>query len=135
MVTSWPWAARSIRAQTLSLKERDFVKVAKVTGTGKARIAISEVLPNMFSYIMLVFTILIGLTIVTETGISMVGLGQTEAITLGSMLRDNIYQGDIIGDRPALWLPPGILLTSFIVLIYIMQSSMISFFNPKLREK
>lgn len=132
---SWPWAARSIRAQVLSLKERDFVKVAKVTGISETNIAIREIIPNMLSYIFLTFTIIIGIAISVEAGISLVGLGQDTDITLGRLLYWSKEYGHITGGFYNLWLPPGIVLTVFIGLIFVVQSSMTQVFNPRLREK
>lgn len=132
---NWPWAARSIRSEVLSLKERNFVKLAKVTGENKLKIAFLEVMPNLFSYIFLVFIIIIGIAIITEAAISMIGLGQQEIVTLGVMLHWSQQFGHVVRNLYNLWVPPGLILTIFIVLIYIVHSSMVQVFNPKLREK
>lgn len=132
---NWPWAARTIRAQVLSLKERDFIKVAKVTGMRNIKIAIVEVLPNLLSYIMLVFAIIVGIAITIEASISIIGLGQEEVLTLGMMLYWSTQFGHITGNFYYLWLPPGIILTFLLVLIYAVHSSMVEIFNPRLREK
>lgn len=132
---SWPWAARSIRAQVLSLKERAFVKVSKITGIRGIKIAILEVLPNMLSYIMLVFAIMMSIGIGAEASISMLGLGQTTDITLGKMLYDSVQDSHVINGYIHLWAPPGIVLSMFIILFYSMHSSMVELFNPRLRKK
>ncbi|MFX1298145.1 MAG: ABC transporter permease [Promethearchaeota archaeon] len=132
---NWPWAARTIRAQVLSLKERNFIKVSKVTGMRNIKIAIFEILPNLFSYIMLVFVIIVGIAITVEAGISIIGLGQEEILTLGMMLYWSKEFGHVTGGFYNLWLPPGIVLTLFLVLIYTVHSSMVEIFNPRLREK
>lgn len=132
---SWPWAARSIRAQVLSLKERAFVNVSKITGERGIKIAILEILPNMFSYIMLVFAIMMSIAIGIEASISMIGLGQTTDITLGKMLYDSVQDSHVLNGYIHLWAPPGIVLIIFIVLFYSMHSSMVEIFNPRLRKK
>jgi len=132
---NWPWAARAIRSQVLSLKERNFVKLAKVTGEGKLRIAFFEIFPNLFSYIFLVFIIIIGVAIIIEAGIAMIGLGQQEIVTLGVMLYWSQTFGHVIRNFYYLWVPPGLVLTIFIVMLYLVHSSMSQIFNPKLREK
>ncbi|MFX1297914.1 MAG: ABC transporter permease, partial [Promethearchaeota archaeon] len=101
---NWPWAARSIRAQVLSLKERNFIKVSKVTGMRNIKIAIFEILPNLFSYIMLVFVIIVGIAITIEAGISIIGLGQEEVLTLGMMLYWSKEFGHVTGGFYNLWL-------------------------------
>jgi ABC-type dipeptide/oligopeptide/nickel transport system permease subunit len=74
-LVNWPWASRSVRSQILSLKERDFVRLARVTGMGDIKIAVVELLPNMMAYILLLTAILTGVGIIAEAGISMIGLG------------------------------------------------------------
>ena len=53
-LTSWPWAARAIRAQTFSLAARDFVNLARLSGRGTTRVIVNEIAPNMSSYLFLV---------------------------------------------------------------------------------
>lgn len=132
---NWPWAARAIRSEVLSLKERNFVKLAKVTGENKFKIAFFEIVPNLFSYIFLVFIIITGAAIIIEAGIAMIGLGQQEIVTLGMMLYWSQSFGDVIRNFYFLWVPPGLALTIFIVMIYLVHSSLSQIFNPKLREK
>ncbi|MFX0092870.1 MAG: ABC transporter permease, partial [Candidatus Hodarchaeota archaeon] len=134
-LVSWPWAARAIRAQVLTLKEREYVRLAKVTGMSDTKIAIMEIVPNIFSYVMLVFAIDVGIAITFEAAISMVGLGQETDLTLGRMLYWSKEFGHVTGGFYHLWLPPGIVLTLFIILIYMLHSSMTQVFNPRLREK
>lgn len=131
---NWPWAARSIRSQVLSLRERDFVKLSKITGLNQVKIAIMDIIPNMFSYIFLVFTILINIAILTEAGISILGLGQTNIWTLGRML-DIDRKAHIIPGYFHLWIPTGLTLTMFLILLYVINSNLTEIFNPRLREK
>ena len=59
-LTSWPWAARAIRAQTFSLAARDFVNLARLSGRGTIRVIVNEIAPNMSSYLFLTFILLFG---------------------------------------------------------------------------
>ena len=59
-LTSWPWAARAVRAQTFSLKTRDFVDVARLSGRGTRQIITTEIAPNMSSYLLMMFILLFG---------------------------------------------------------------------------
>lgn len=130
---NWPWAARSIRSQVLSLRERDFVKISKITGIGPLKQALFDIIPNMFSYIFLVFTILINVAILTEAGIAILGLGQSDLWTLGRML-DQDRKWHFNPGYYHLWVPTGLLLTSFLVVMYIFNANWQSVFNPRLRE-
>jgi peptide/nickel transport system permease protein len=74
-LTSWPWGARVLRSQTLSLRQRDFVQAAIVSGESSWRIILREILPNMIS---LVVSGLIGLVVVavgSVAGLAFLGLG------------------------------------------------------------
>ena len=59
-LTSWPWAARAVRAQTFSLKTREFVDIARLSGRPTRRIIVSEIAPNMSSYLLMMFILLFG---------------------------------------------------------------------------
>ncbi|MBN1800498.1 MAG: ABC transporter permease [Candidatus Lokiarchaeota archaeon] len=131
---NWPWAARSIRAQVLSIKERDYIKISRMSGISSTRIAITEVLPNVLSYVFLCFVIITGIAIQVEAGIAMLGLGQQDYITLGSLLWDAQHYGAIIRGYYHIWIPPGLLIILFLVIIYNLHGSFSSTFNPKARE-
>jgi peptide/nickel transport system permease protein len=138
---TWPWAARSIRSQVLSLKEREFVNVARVTGAGSMKIAFKEIMPNMLSYILLVFAMEVVIAIGTEAGLTIIGVAQPTGVTLGLMLQwaltySFISYGIIRPDiYYVLWLSPGLVLLLIIMVIYFLQASMPQMFNPRLREK
>ena len=132
---NWPWAARFIRSQVLSLKERNFVKVSEITGMRKAKIAFVEVLPNMMSYIILVFITILGIAIVTEASLSMIGLGQQEKWTLGRMLYQSLQTNDIGYNRWWLWIPPGLTIAVLLTLMFVINSRLGEVFNPRIRDK
>ena len=135
-VTSWPWAARSIRSQMLTLKEREFVNLARMSGDGSVRIVIVEILPNMMAYIMMVFVILTGTAILAESALSMIGVSTTRTITLGYML----YWAQHETIVPFWWniwwwfIPPGIVLTIILTAFFIIHAGLDEVFNPKLRR-
>ncbi len=135
-LTSWPWAARSIRSQVLTLKEREFINLARMSGQRGSRILIEEVLPNMLAYIMMVFVILTGSAILAETALTMIGISTTESVTLGYML----YMARRVTRVPFWWyvpwyfIPPGLVLTVLLTGFFVMHSGLDEVFNPKLRE-
>jgi peptide/nickel transport system permease protein len=138
-LTSWPWAARCIRSQVLTLKEREFINVARMSGVKGRKIVITEILPNMLAYIIIVFVVSLSIAILTEAGLSMIGLGPdpSSTVTLGTML-DFIGTGSTQVALPwNYWwafLPPGLVLTIFLLGVFIMQSGMDEVFNPRLRR-
>jgi peptide/nickel transport system permease protein len=85
-VTGWAWPARVMRSQTLSLREKDFVAAAKVSGEGGPRIILAEILPNMLSIVVASF---LGSTIFAIGALSaleFLGLGNPSAISWGTNL-------------------------------------------------
>ncbi|MFX1282992.1 MAG: ABC transporter permease [Promethearchaeota archaeon] len=136
-ITGWPWVARALRAQVLSLKEREFVNLSRVSGMSNIRIALAEILPNMLAYIGLVIAIVTGGAIVAEAGISMLGLGPNPLVnpTLGGMLYWVIQNESIRSNYYWLYFPPGIILTYFFVDLYILHRHMDELFNPRLRRR
>ena len=135
-VTAWPWAARSIRSQMLTLKEREFVNLARMSGDRAVRIVVAEILPNMMAYIMMVFVILTGTAILTESALSMIGVSTTPTITLGYML----YWAQHETIVPFWWniwwwfIPPGIVLTVILTAFFVIHAGLDEVFNPKLRR-
>ena len=85
-ITGSAWGGRVLRAQTLSLKNRDYVLAAKVAGESTPRIIFAEVLPNMISLMANTFIMSALGAIITEAGLEFLGLGDVNNITWGVML-------------------------------------------------
>ncbi len=86
-ITSWPGLARLVRAEVLSLRERDYIAAAKMLGLGRARLIFVHILPNVISPIIVAATLGVGDAILTESGLSFLGLGvQPPVASWGQML-------------------------------------------------
>ena len=130
---TWPWAACSIRSQVLTLKERNFVKVSKMSALKDMRIAFLEVLPNTLPYILLAFIIFLGSAIILEAGIAMIGLGQQNWLTLGLLLDEAFRWQWISSFSYWLWIPPGICLILIYLSFFMIQSSLSKTFEQRTR--
>lgn len=128
---TWPWAARSIRSQVLTLKERNFIKVSKMSALSGPRIAFVEVLPNVLPYVILAFIIFLGNAIVIEAGIAILGIGQQNLITLGLLFQDALQAGWIQSFSYWLWIPPGICLILIYLSFFMVQSSLSKTFEQR----
>jgi len=84
--TGWGWSARTIRTQTLALKNRDFVLAAELMGERKWRIVLMELLPNMSSFVVGGFVLATIYGILAEAGLEFIGLGSPSSVTWGTML-------------------------------------------------
>jgi len=93
-LTGWMGVARLVRAETLSLKERDFVAAARAQGAGDARIIFRHVLPNTLAPILVAATLGVAGAILTESALSFLGIGvQPPTPSWGNILtagKDNI---------------------------------------------
>ena len=133
-LTSWPWAARAIRAQTFSLRSREFVDLASLSGLSSWKIIFQEIAPNMGSYLFLTFILLFGGAVLIAATLDFIGLGPTEGISLGLMMQNAVLWSAL---QLGLWwwfIPPGLAITAIVGALYVMNVGLDEIFNPKLRE-
>jgi len=131
---TWPWAARAIRAQTFSLRSRDFVDLAKLSGMRELKIIFTEIAPNMMSYLFMTFILLFGGSILTAATLDFIGLGPTEGISLGLMMNNAVLWSALNLGMWWWFIPPGLAIMAIVGALYIMNVGLDEVFNPKLRE-
>ena len=83
---SWPGLARLVRAEVLRLRESEFVASCKLIGMGDSRIILTQVLPNCMAPIIVSASIMVASAILTEAGLSFLGLGDPNVISWGTMV-------------------------------------------------
>lgn len=83
--TSWAGMARIVRAETLSLREREFVMAAEASGSTGWQVAVGELLPNVLPTVLVLAALLVGRIILIEAGLSFLGLGDPAVISWGAM--------------------------------------------------
>ena len=133
-LTSWPWAARAIRAQTFSLRARDFVDLARLSGASTRAIIFREIAPNMSSYLVMTFILLFGGAVLIAATLDFIGLGPTEGMSLGLMMNNAKLWGAL---QLGMWwwfIPPGLGITAIVGALYVMNVGLDEVFNPRLRE-
>jgi|SRR5579859_5962460 len=86
VITGWAWGARVLRAQTLSMRQRDFISAARANGETTFHLIFAEILPNEIAIVCasLIFTILYA--ILAEVGLEFLGLGDVTATSWGNIL-------------------------------------------------
>jgi peptide/nickel transport system permease protein len=131
---AWPWVARAVRAQTLSLRSRDFVDLARLTGVGTMSILRREVAPNMGSYLVMVFILLFAGAILTAVGLDFIGLGPPDGISLGLMFNYSYEWSALLLGHWWWFIPPGIAMTAITGAALVTNVGLDEVFNPKLRE-
>jgi peptide/nickel transport system permease protein len=132
-VLGWMGFARTVRSQTLSLKERPFIEAAKAAGAGTTHILTTHILPNVMTLVYVSLALAVPGAILSEAALSFLGLFDPLVISWGRMLYDVQYNQGI--DKPWWVVPPGICIMlislSFILLGYALDEVL----NPKLRQR
>ncbi|HQF71444.1 MAG TPA: ABC transporter permease subunit, partial [Promineifilum sp.] len=135
-LTSWVWTARAVRAQVISLRNRDHVNLSKLSGHSIAHIITRDILPYIASYVVMAFILQLSTAILAEANLSILGLGPrtTDVPTLGLMMRwALIYQAHILGKWWAYFpVVLGIALIAFS--LNLMNTGLDQVFNPALRD-
>jgi len=134
--TSWVWTARAVRAQVVSLRNRDHVNLSKLSGHSIPHIIIYDILPYIASYVVMALILQISSGILAEAGLSVLGLGPktTETPTLGLMMNwARIYQADIQG-RWWAYMPVLLSIALITFSMNLMNTGLDQIFNPALRE-
>jgi peptide/nickel transport system permease protein len=135
-LTSWYWTTRAVRAQVISLRNRDHVNLSKLSGHSTARIILTDILPYIASYVVMALILQISSAILIEAGLSILGLGPKTTVvpTLGLMMQwALIYQAEILGKWWA-WLPVLMAIALISFSMNLMNTGLNQVFNPALRE-
>lgn len=131
----WPWFARAIRAQLMSVLSREYVYLSKMAGYGDFRLIVEDLIPTIATYAFMSFVLFINGGIMGEASLSLIGLGPTEGISLGIILQWSVMMDAI---RRGLWwwfVPPGIAIVAVTASLLIISTAMDEVFNPILREE
>lgn len=135
-LTAWPWTARSVRAQVISLRNRDHVNLSKLSGHSIPHIILTDILPYVASYVVMAFILQISSGILQEAGLAILGLGPrtTEVPTLGLMMNwAMIYQAHIL-EKWWAYMPVLVTIALITFSMNLMNTGLDQVFNPALRD-
>ncbi|MFW5972042.1 MAG: ABC transporter permease [Bacillota bacterium] len=133
-MTTWTWTARAVRSQALSLRNEEFVNLSRISSVNVMRILKEDIAANMFSYVFMVYIIQFNGTILAAVGLEFMGLGPTQGVSLGLVMRNALNWNAIQLD---LWwwaIIPGLILTLMVTSLYFINTGLDEVFNPRLRE-
>jgi len=134
-VFGWPFTARVIRAQVLSLRERPYIDLVKLSGENTFEIIFLELLPGLLPYVGFSLAMSTVGAMFTEAALQLIGLGAQNLSTLGTMIGHGLSRGVIgIGLYGQMVVPAGILILLFLSL-NIINMGLEEVFNPRLRTK
>jgi peptide/nickel transport system permease protein len=131
---AWRFPARAIRAQTLSLRERGYVQIARLNGVGGLELVIREVLPNLLPYLAASFVSTVSQAILATIGLEALGLGPQNEYTLGMMIYWAQFYGAILRGFWWWWLPPIVIIVSIFVGLLLTSAGLDELVNSRLRR-
>jgi peptide/nickel transport system permease protein len=134
-LTSWPWTARAVAAQTSSLRQREHIDIARLSGARNGSIIMTDILPYLLSYVGMAFSLQLATAILTEAGLSLLGLGPSNSISLGILLQWALLWEAV---RQGVWwvfVPPTILLAIASFGLLLLNSSLDELYNPRLLNR
>jgi peptide/nickel transport system permease protein len=133
VVTGWSYGANQLRAQTLSLRNRDFVESARVRGERRSYVIVFEVLPTMTSLIVANFLGAALYSVLTAAGLQFLGLGDPNSISWGTMLYWAQSQQALQTGLPQWSIAPGLCVALLGVSFALLNYAFDEISNPALR--
>lgn len=131
-LTSWMGVARLVRAETLTLRERDFVAAARLSGVGSLRIILVHILPNALTPVLVSATLGVAGAILVESSLSFLGLGvQPPDPSWGNMLMEG---KDTLEIAPWLSLYPGLAILITVLGYNLLGESLRDTLDPRLNK-
>src|SRR5690606_8700782 len=114
---AWTGPARLARAEVLSIRERDHVAAARVTGMRPLEIALRQVLPNALPPVLALTSVIVANAVLIESALSFLGLGDPNVVTWGSMIAEG---RNVLRSAPFLSIVPGAGLVATVLGIYLL---------------
>jgi peptide/nickel transport system permease protein len=130
---SWPLPARVIRAQTLSLRERLFVEVARLNGQNDLEIILLQILPNLTAYLAAAFVGAVSTGVLAAVGLEVLGLGPQLVPTIGRTLFHSFQYSAMFRGMWWWWGPPIATLAIMFTGLLLMSISLDKYANPRLK--
>jgi peptide/nickel transport system permease protein len=131
---AWRYPARAVRAQTLTLRERSYVQIARLNGVGGLEIILKEVLPNLLPFIAGSFVATVSQATLSSIGLEALGLGPQNTLTLGMMIYWAQYYSAILRNFWWWWAPPIVVIVLIFVGLFFVSSGLDQLVNTRLRR-
>ncbi|MCY4526122.1 MAG: ABC transporter permease [Anaerolineaceae bacterium] len=133
-LTSWMHPTRVIRSQVLSLREREFVLLLRLSGASPLHIVFRELMPNLIPFLAATFVNAVATAILASIGLEVLGLGSFQTPTLG-----NLIYFAIIGNAMWLglwwwWLPPIVIFIVLFMGLFFVSTALDTLSNPRLEQ-
>ncbi len=134
-ITSWAGTARLVRAQAFTVKERPYVERARALGSNDWHLITRHILPNVMPVIFANTILTVALSILSETTLSLLGLGDPNAVSWGQIINEAFEQGALTAGYWWWLIPPGVAITMVVLGFTMCGYAMDDILNPKLRAR
>jgi peptide/nickel transport system permease protein len=131
-ITSWPSTARLIRAQVLTVKQRLFVDRARSLGASGRHIVGQHILPNVMGLILANATLAVPISILTETTLAFLGLGDPSAASWGKTLEEAFVNGAMVRNAWWYFVPAGLGILAVVLAFTLIGRTLEEIANPRL---
>ncbi|MEQ8675432.1 MAG: ABC transporter permease [Aggregatilineales bacterium] len=129
---SWPSVARLVRAQFMSIRESEFVLAARCLGVRDRRIIINHILPNVFAPLVALITFSVGSAILTEAGLSFLGLGVPPPTPSWGNMLESARNLNILQTLPWMWIPPAVMTVLTVLCVNFIGDGIRDAIDPRL---
>lgn len=134
-ITSWAGTARLVRAQTLTVKERPYVERARALGAGNWHLVTRHILPNVFPVIFANTVLTVALSILSETTLSLLGLGDPNSVSWGTIIEESFSAGALTAGYWWWLIPPGVMIVMVTLAFTMCGFALDEILNPRLRQR
>ncbi len=131
---AWLYPARTIRSQVLTLRERAYVQIARMSGMGGPEIIVKEMLPNLLPYLVASLVNSTSAAILASIGLEVLGLGPFESPTIGMTLYWVNYNAAIINGWWWWWVPPIVVIAIVFISLFLITIGLDEIANPRVRR-
>ena len=133
-ITAWMQPTRIIRSQMLSLKERNYVQLARISNVGNMEIIFKEIMPNLLPFLASTFVNAVSTAILSTIGLEVLGLGPSNSMSLGNTIYFATYYSAMLRGMWWWWLPPIIVIVLIFVALFLITLALDALGNPKLNR-
>jgi peptide/nickel transport system permease protein len=131
---AWRWPARTIRAQVLTMRERTWVQVARLSGMPGPKIIFLELMPNLLPFLAAALVGAVASAILASIGLEALGLGPVDSPTLGMTIYWVIFYAALLHGYWWWWLPPIAIIAILFVGLFNLAGGLDEIANPRLRK-
>jgi len=131
---AWLWPTRTIRAQVLTMRERSYVHVARLSGASGRRIIFTELMPNLMPYLAASLVAAVAAAILASLGLEALGLGAVEAPTIGMTIYWVIFYGALLQGMWWWFLPPIVVVVMLFMGLFGISAGLDEWANPSTRR-